>query len=118
MDSGGGLVSDAHVRPVVVVEPDVVPDGVPGLLHAVEVSLAVDHLGLDDSVDPLGHRVVRGLVVLGHADGDVVCLQHVDIGVAAVLDTAVRVVDEAGEVIAAPAGDGLPYGLGEGLQGG
>ena len=67
MRDGRHLVAEAHVRPEVIVEMDIAAYYVPGLLRRIEKP-PVDAFGLDDAIDTLGHGVVRGLVVLCHAD--------------------------------------------------
>ena len=107
----GCLHRYAHVRPSVVVE---VHDGayelarLPrslGTLHAVEPLL------LDDAVDALGQGVVRGTVVLRHADADAKGVKATYVLIAAVLHAAVGVVDERLPVGIGPRlGDGLFQG--------
>ena len=110
------LVAYAHVRPPAVVETDVPAYGVAGLRHVAEGAAAVHRLLLDDAVDAFGHGVVRGVVVLGHANGYAVPAEFPDVGVAAVLHAAVGVVYEAVEPVAAAHGGGLAYGLAEGVE--
>ena len=111
------LVPDAHVRAAVVVEVDVPADDMVCMFHVPETPLAVDTLHLYDAVGPLGYGVVRGVVVLGHADGDVMGLQHGHIVVAAILHATVGVVDQPLEAVASTHGHGLGDGLFQGLHG-
>ena len=107
MDHGRCIVSDAHVRSPLVVELNKVPDARPCGLQVFVRGLPVELLRLDDSVDPLGNAVVRGLVVLCHADPYAAALQLPDVGVAAVLHSPVRMVDELAEIAFPGLFDGL-----------
>ena len=74
MYESGDFVTYAHMGPVIVVEVDVSADDVPGMPDVVEVTLSVDTFALDYPVDPFGNGIVRRVVVLRHADGNLVRL--------------------------------------------
>ena len=73
---------------------------------------SIDYLCLEDSIHTLCYGVVRGFVVLCHADPDAVSLQFVCIGIAAVLYAPIRVVDKMMQLI----GRGLRDGHSESLE--
>lgn len=60
--------------PVAVVEVDVSTDDLLGMLDILEVTLSVDTFALDYPVDPLGDGIVRRVVVLRHANVNLVRL--------------------------------------------
>lgn len=70
MRHGRHLISDAHVRSIVIVEMNVPADDITGVFNVIEMPLAVDTFNLYNTVGPLGYGVVRRVIVLGHADGD------------------------------------------------
>ena len=114
MDAVRSLVPYAHVRASAVVESDEAADVFQSIFICRKTSfLAVYALALDDAVHTLGNAVVGGLVVLGHRYQDAVLLQLLHIQVAAVLHTAVGVVDESREVVPS----GLFYCHAECLEG-
>lgn len=80
---------------MVVIEVDVASNDISGMYQRVETLLAVDTFDLDLSVDGLCDGIVSRFVVLRHRNCASVCLQHLNIGIAAVLYTAVRVVNQA-----------------------
>ena len=84
----------APVRPPVVVELDNAFQQSPCLLQAFGAFHPVEPFLLDDAVHALGYGVVRGLVVLGHADAGVDGLQALHVLVAAVLHAPVGMVDQ------------------------
>ena len=94
MHHRGHLVADAHVRPAVVVEVEVTRDEVPGVLIRRQSLLAVDTFHLYYTVDALCDGIFRRLVVLRHGYADVVGLKQGYICVAAVLYSAVGMVDK------------------------
>ena len=116
MDLSGCLVTDAHVRTTVVIEMDETRYRIPCLLKRWELLLWIDIFCLYYTIDTLRYRVVRGLVVLGHGDGDAVFLQHGHVCVATVLHTPVRVVDKPREALTAIHLHGLSHGHPQGLQ--
>ena len=67
-------------------------------------------------VEAFRYGVVRRLVILCHRNGYTMFLQHGNIGVAAVLYAAVRVVNEACEHVAAAHRRSLVYGHLQGLH--
>ena len=93
MRLGRNFVTDAHVRPEVVVEMDVTAYYVAGMFQALKMFLAVNPFLLDDAVHPLGDGIVRRLVVLRHADGYVMLLKHGYIIVATILNPTVGMMD-------------------------
>ena len=97
----GCLHSYAHVRPAVVVEVHDGADELACFPRSTGPFHAVEPLLLDDAVHALGQGIVRGTVVLRHADADAQGAEAPDVLVAAVLHAAVGVVDE-----------GLPVGIG------
>lgn len=111
-----GVVADAHVGPARVVKVDVPSDGLAGRGDVGEGAPAVYGLLLYYAVDALGHGVVGGVVVLGHAHRYAVSPQLADVGVAAVLHPAVGVVDEAVKTVRAAHRHGMGYGLPEGVE--
>ncbi len=111
-----GVVADAHVGPARVVKVDVPADDLAGRGDVGESAAAVYGLLLYYAVDALGHGVVGGVVVLGHAHRYAVSPQLADVGVAAVLHPAVGVVDEAVKTVRAAHRHGMGYGLPEGLE--
>ena len=90
----GHLVADAAMRALLVVETDEAGYAVTGILLALESMLAVNDLGLKDTVHTLGYGIVRRLVIFCHADSYFVFKKFFRIGIATVLYTSVRVVDE------------------------
>ena len=110
------LVADAHVRTAAVIEMDETGYGLLYLLERWELLLWIDILCLYDTIDTLRYRIVRGLVVLGHGDGDAVFLQHSNVCVTTVLHTSVRVVDKPREALTTIHLHGLSHGHPQGLQ--
>jgi len=107
MDSVGCLQSDAVVKALAVVEVDKSSYLLQSLLKRLKTSvLTVYALILDNAVHTLCKGVVGGLVVLRHRDLYAVLLQFLHVEVAAVLDAAVRVVDESREITSASLFDG------------
>lgn len=74
MYESGDFVTDTHMWPVAVVEVDVSTDDLLGMLDILEVTLSVDTFALDYPVDPLGDGIVRRVVVLRHANVNLVRL--------------------------------------------
>lgn len=74
MYESGDFVTDTHMWPVVVVEVDVSTDDLLVMPDILEVTLLVDMFALDYPVDPLGDSIVRRVVVLHHANGNLVRL--------------------------------------------
>ena len=70
MRHGRDLISDTHVRSIVIVEMNVPADDITGVFNVIEMPLAVDTFNLYNTVGPLGYGVVRRVIVPGHADGD------------------------------------------------
>ena len=70
MRHGRHLISDAHMRAIVIVEMNVPADDITGVFNVIEIPLAVDTFSLYNTVGPLGYGVVRRVIVPGHADGD------------------------------------------------
>ena len=85
MRHGRYLISDAHMRAMIVIEMNVSADDIAGMFNVIEMPLAVDTFNLYNTVGPLGYGVVRRVIVLGHADGDVMSLQHGHIIITAIL---------------------------------
>ena len=107
------LQSDAVVRALAVVEEDEALYLLQSLLIRLKTPvLTIYALTLDDAVHTLCKGIVGGFVVLRHRDLYAVLLQFLHIEVAAVLDAAVRVVDESGEVTSTC----LFYGHAEGSE--
>ena len=98
---------DAHVRAAVVVEIHDAANELARLPCALRTLHAIEPLLLDDAVDALGQGIVRGTVVLRHADADTQPAKARHIFIAAVLYAAVGVVDER-----------LPVGIGPRLRDG
>lgn len=63
MCHGRDLISDAHVRPAMVVEIYIALDCISGLLHVIEQTLSVDTFRLDDAVDTFSNGIVRRNVI-------------------------------------------------------
>ncbi len=95
MRHGRYLISDAHMRAMIVIEMNVSADDIAGMFNVIEMPLAVDTFNLYNTVGPLGYGVVRRVIVLGHADGDVMSLQHGHIIVTAILHATVGVMDQS-----------------------
>ena len=107
------LQSYTVVEALAVVEVDKSSYLVQRLLKRIKTPvLTIYALTLDDTVHALCKGVIGGFVVLRHRDLYAVLLQFLHIEVAAVLDAAVRVVDESGEV----ASTSLFYGHAEGFE--
>ena len=71
------------------------PDGwEPCCLHVARAFHPVEPLLLDDAIDPLGDRIIGGLVVLRHADRGLNGLQTFNILITTVLDASVGVMDQ------------------------
>ena len=68
------FVTDTHMWPAIVVEVDVSTDDLLGMLDILEVTLSVDTFALDYPVDPLGDGIVCRVVVLRHANVNLVRL--------------------------------------------
>ena len=112
MDSVRCLQSDAVVRALAVVEEYEPLYLLQRLLVRVETPvLTICALTLDDAVHALCKGIVGGFVVLRHRDLYAMFLQFLHIEVAAVLDAAVRVVDESGEVTSSGLFDGHAEGF-------
>ena len=101
------LVSDAHVRTVVVVEVYEPSYDVPCVPDAVERLPGVDGFSLDDTIGALCDGVVRRVIVFGHTDSDVMAFKYTDIVVTAVLHSTVRVVYKSFQGYAASLRNGL-----------
>jgi len=106
MHQGRHLVADTHVQPPVIIEVDVAPDDSTGVFKGFEAG-AVDTFHLYYTIGTFGYGIVRRLVVLGHGDADVVCPKHGHVCIAAVLHTAVGVMDQPFEGLAAAHDHGL-----------
>ena len=106
------LQSDAVVRALAVVEEYEPLYLLQRLLVRVETPvLTICALTLDDAVHALCKGIVGGFVVLRHRDLYTMFLQFLHIEVAAVLDAAVRVVDESREVTFTSLFDGHAEGF-------
>ena len=105
------LHSDAVVWTGVVVEEDEARDTLKCILIRLEAAFTVDNLRFEYAVHTLCYGVVRGFVVLRHADPHMILLQFVRIVVAAVLHASVRVMDESFQFIGRSLRDGHPEGL-------
>ena len=104
MGSVGSLQSDAVVRTLTIVEGNEAVNLLQCFLKRIKTSfLTVYALTLDDAVHALCKGIVGGFVVLRHRDLYAILLQFLHIEVAAVLDTAVRVVDVSPERSPPPA---------------
>ena len=90
----GSSHPDTHVRSSVVIEFHDAADELSCLPRALGTLHAVEPLLLDDAVDALGQGIIRGTVVLRHADSDSQPVKTRNIFIAAVLHAAVGVVDE------------------------
>ena len=111
MSLSGSLHADAGVWAGVVIEGDEAGYTLQCIWVRLEALLAVDDLGLEDAVHALRNSIVRGLVVLRHANLDAVLLQFVRIGITAVLYASVRVMDESFQLICRSLRDGHPESL-------
>ena len=106
------LQPDAVVRPSAIVEDNEALYLFQSLLIRLKTPfLTVYTLALDRAVHTLCNGIVGGFVVLCHRDLYVVLLQFLHIEVAAVLDAAIRVVDESGEVTSTGLSDGHAEGF-------
>jgi len=113
MDSVWSLQSDAVVGTPAVVEEDEASYLLQSLLIRFKTPvLTIYALALDDAVHALCKGIVGGFVVLRHRYLYAMLLQFLHVEVAAVLDAAVRVVDESGEI----SSSGLLYGHAEGFE--
>ena len=74
MYESGDFVTDTHMWSVAVVEMDVSTDDLLGMPDILEVALSVDTFALYYPVDPLGDGIVRRVVVLRHANVNLVRL--------------------------------------------
>ena len=107
------LQSDTVVRTLAIVEEDEALYLLHGFFKCFKAPvLTVYALALDDAINTLCKGIVGGFVVLRHRDLYAMLLQLLHVEIAAVLDAAVRVVDESGEV----ASTGLFYGHTEGFK--
>lgn len=106
------LVSDAHVRSAMVVEAYISLHLPKRVHHVFEHRPSIDVFCLYDAIHPLRYAIVRRVVILRHADGDIVRPKQVRVCIAAVLSTSVRVVYQAQEIRLSR----LPYGHAQGLQ--
>ena len=107
----GRLHSDTVVWTGVVVEEDKARDTLKCILVRLEAAFTVDNLRLEYAVHALCYGVVRGFVVLRHADFDSVLLQFVRIVVAAVLYASVRMMDESIQFFCRSLANSHPEGL-------
>ena len=89
------LVAYAHMQAVVVVEMDEARYEILHVLIRMQLLLPVEAFHLYYTIGTLGNRIVGGLVVLAHGDGDVMSLEHGNVGIAAVLHTAVGMMDKS-----------------------
>lgn len=105
------------MRAMIVIEMNVSADDITGMFNVIEMPLAVDTFNLYNSVGPLGYDVVRRVIVLCHADGDVMSLQHGHIIVTAILHTTVGVMDQSIKASASFHGNGLTDCLFQSLHG-
>ena len=113
MDGIGSLQSDAVVGTLTIVEGNEATYLLQSLFICLETPfLAVYTLTLNNTIYALRKSIVGRLVVLCHRYPYAMFLQLLHVEVAAVLDAAVRVVDESGEV----ASTGLFYGHAEGFE--
>ena len=83
------------VRPFGIVELDDVCDPFSRLLKVMRMSHLIKPFLLDDAVHTLRYGIVRGLVVLRHADGGIDPSQVLYVLVAAILYATVRMMDQA-----------------------
>ena len=60
------------MRTPVVIEPDVPSNDLPGLFGGIELPAPVDAFRLDNAVDTLSYGIIGRLVILGHADGNII----------------------------------------------
>ena len=94
----------AHVGPFLVVERNDPPQLFFRFLHVSELLHPVEPFALQDAVHAFRHGIVRGLVVLRHADGYMMAFQTFHIGVATVLYAPVGVMDQPLQVVFPGAG--------------
>ena len=93
MDAFGSLHTDAHVRPLSVVEANDTFQNTSAFVPCRYRHL-VEPLYLQYPVRPFGDGVFQRISALCHADADSILIQFRDIFVAAVLASSVGVVDE------------------------
>lgn len=95
----GCLHADAVVRTGVIIEEDKAGYALQRIPVRLKAAFTVDDLRLEDAVHTLRNSVISGFVILCHADSYTILLQFVRIGVAAVLYSPVRVVDESFQLV-------------------
>lgn len=69
------FVPDAHMRSAVIVEVDITPYALLCLPNVIEPVPAIDTFRLDNPVGTFCDSIVRRLIVLRHADCDVMFLE-------------------------------------------
>lgn len=95
---GWFLIVEGQVRPLVVVEPDGLADsGVSMIEIDKEVCEAI--FVFQDTVDTFCQGIIIAVTDFAHAGLDTERLEAVAVGVGRVLDTVVRVMDEALECV-------------------
>lgn len=80
-----------HVRSLVIVEFYELADLDLRLVNGLEVFPRIDEFCLHSPVHALCNAIISGVIVLCHADHDVVDLQFGDIHITAVLRASIRV---------------------------
>ena len=83
------LVSDTHVRPIVIVEVYEPSDDVPGMFQIVEGFSGIYDFGFYNSIRTLRNSIIGRVIILCHADANIVIFQLFNIGITAVLYTSI-----------------------------
>ena len=107
MDTVGCLVADTHVRTAAVVESnEAFYVSLSGHERLETMLMSVYALAFEDTVHSFCNSVVGRFVVLRHGYLYAVFLKLFHIHVAAILDSAVGMVDESGQIASPRLGDG------------
>jgi len=85
------------MTPASVVEAIDIPEYRQGGISPCAEMLQVHHLAFQAREEVLGHRIVVGVALAAHGRSDIILFELLLVILAAVLDTAVRVVNESGE---------------------
>ena len=81
----GYLVSDTHVRPIVIVEVYEPSDDVPGMFQIVEGFSGIYDFGFYNSIRTLRNSIIGRVIILCHADSDTMFPEHCHVIITTIL---------------------------------
>ena len=92
VDGLWNLVSDTHVRSVMVVEVNVSLDDLVGMLKGIEAS-SIDTFYLYFTINTFRNGIVCRVVILGHRNGYSIVLKFLYVGIATILYATIGVMN-------------------------